>query len=273
MIDNITQTVTALTTFPKRTEYKTSRLYAISVQAWLGENKNLSAELAVFIPQLQTFIDQINTDIDEINDITPILLGAINYKGEYVPGETYGKNESVSILDTSYVSKIDNNEDTPPSTNWRFVPSSYSKDETDNAINAISSTLATLTKSFTENEEIEIPLSKDVLVPNVSVTKEIPQLGLTSNVWDVDGDDYDQESDVLVINNSVAINKNIKRGIDTITDDSISLNFGSRDGTPRGMFIVDNDSKLFSTGYSNDRVYSYTLASNCTSITYTGYMP
>jgi len=60
-------------------------------------------------------------------------------------------------------------------------------------------TVATMVKSFTVNEVVEIPLSKEVLVPNVSVTKEIPQVGLTNNDWTVNGNKYEQESDRLSI--------------------------------------------------------------------------
>jgi DNA-binding beta-propeller fold protein YncE len=46
-------------------------------------------------------------------------------------------------------------------------------------------TLGTLTKTFTANELSTISLTKTVLTPVVSVTKEVPQTGVTNNEWDV----------------------------------------------------------------------------------------
>jgi hypothetical protein len=46
-------------------------------------------------------------------------------------------------------------------------------------------TLGTLTKTFTENEQSTISLTSSVLAPVVSVTKEVPQAGVTNNNWDV----------------------------------------------------------------------------------------
>jgi uncharacterized protein len=46
-------------------------------------------------------------------------------------------------------------------------------------------TLGTLTKTFIANEQSTISLTKTVLTPVVSVTKEVPQTGVTNNEWDV----------------------------------------------------------------------------------------
>lgn len=55
----------------------------------------------------------------------------------------------------------------------------------DTALDNISVTSGTLTKTFAQNETASISLTSSVLAPVVSVTKEIPQTGVTNNSWDV----------------------------------------------------------------------------------------
>jgi len=55
----------------------------------------------------------------------------------------------------------------------------------DNALDNISVTSGTLTKTFTTGESSTINLTSSVLAPVVSVTKEVPQSGVTNNNWDV----------------------------------------------------------------------------------------
>jgi len=61
---------------------------------------------------------------------------------------------------------------------------------------AFDTTLATLSKSFIAGEESTLTLSSSVTsgVPVVSVTKEVSQVGVTNNNWDVNtnGDDYER---------------------------------------------------------------------------------
>jgi len=53
------------------------------------------------------------------------------------------------------------------------------------AISNISVTNGSLTKTFANGEAASISLTSNVLVPNVSVIKEVPQTGVTNNSWDV----------------------------------------------------------------------------------------
>jgi hypothetical protein len=69
MIDNIQTTITALSTFPDRPNYKSARAYATAVATWLRENKELSLKLAALIPELNTIIQQINSATQNIEDI------------------------------------------------------------------------------------------------------------------------------------------------------------------------------------------------------------
>jgi archaellum component FlaC len=70
----------------------------------------------------------------------------------------------------------------------------------------LNTTIGTLTKSFAENEEYRIPLSKTALPPVVSVTKEVPQLDLTNNTWDVNVGEFEQEgTDLEIAEGSISI--------------------------------------------------------------------
>ena len=48
------------------------------------------------------------------------------------------------------------------------------------------STLGTLTQAFTAGQQTTINLSSNALSPSVAVTKEVPQIGITNNQWNVD---------------------------------------------------------------------------------------
>ncbi len=134
MIDKLTQSITPLTVFPDRVNYTDSDSYAEDVASWLRENKELSRELAELIPAFNAILEQIDSETELINSLKPIVLGALNYKGEYVQGQVYNLNDSVSIEDIKYISKIDNNTDTPPSQNWLEVPTTYTKTQIDKAL-------------------------------------------------------------------------------------------------------------------------------------------
>jgi len=149
LITQLTTVVKALTTFPDRPNYTTAREYATAVATWLKENKELSETLALLIPELNTVIEQINNDVEEINVIKPILLGAINYTGDWSQTSDfypYSLNASVSIGDNVYVSKIPNNTDTPPSTNWLLISRSYST----TAVDGLLADKANKTEVFTQ---------------------------------------------------------------------------------------------------------------------------
>lgn len=117
---DITQTITALSTFPDRRNYVSSRAYANDVALWLSENKILSEQLSALIPQLQTFVAELSSAASEIDISVEIVQSAVNYKGDYIPG-TYNLNESVDYLGETYLSKINGNTDTPPSANWKLI--------------------------------------------------------------------------------------------------------------------------------------------------------
>ena len=131
MIANINQNITALTTFPNRTTYSSSSAYAASVVAWLIQEGIFSGQIQDLVPKLETMINEINTSAEAIAASELIVVGVSNYQGDWIAG-TYSKSQSISIGDNKYISKIDNNTDEPPSSNWLLIKGSYSKTETYN---------------------------------------------------------------------------------------------------------------------------------------------
>ena len=67
MIDLISQTISALTTFPERSNYTSSNDYALAVETWLNQEQTFNGELITVRSQLNTTLGQINTEIDNIN--------------------------------------------------------------------------------------------------------------------------------------------------------------------------------------------------------------
>lgn len=129
MIDQITQTITELTTFPDRISYNSSNAYAQAVSTWLNEQKSSYPELNTLITQLNAFVVDTNTSVDAINAVKDIVSANVNYKGDWVAG-SYDTGWSVTHSGVDYLSKIDGNTDEPPSVNWKEVVSPYSKAET-----------------------------------------------------------------------------------------------------------------------------------------------
>ena len=80
------------------------------------------------------------------------------------------------------------------------------------AIDNVSVTSGTLTKTFTADESSTIALSKSVLAPVVSVTKEVPQSGVTNNNWDVNS----------TTENYTRLNSAPATTLDFVSDDDVS---------------------------------------------------
>ena len=159
MINQITQKITELSTFPDRLNYGSSAAYAKDVSTWLEEQKDIYPELNTLIDQLNSFIseenaaiddfnaaivdqlnsfiseknaaiDEINTTRDEIDVVGDIVKSNVNYRGDWVSGTAYQTGESVTYSDgNDYLSKIDNNTDEPPNHNWKLVPKVVSYDD------------------------------------------------------------------------------------------------------------------------------------------------
>ncbi|WP_320034790.1 hypothetical protein [Halarcobacter sp.] len=182
MINQIQTVITALSTFPDRPNYESARKYSKAVAIWLKENKELSEKLAIFIPELNNAIEQINKNTSSINEISLILNGLANYKGDWTSldeqgnAKVYSIAQSVTHNGVNYISKVDNNIDMPPSANWQRI--------------TIDNTIAETTRSFEENEEFIINFSIPRDNPEVVVKKEVIDKGLINTTMNVDGNNY-----------------------------------------------------------------------------------
>jgi hypothetical protein len=117
-------------------------------------------------------------------------------------------------------------------------------------------TLGTLTKTFTAGESSTINLTSSVLAPVVSVTKEIPQSGVTNNNWDVNS----------TTENYTRLNSAPATTLDfvgfyvsgAIFVDSFSI--AAQDTEPRGLAFSTDGTKMFVVGSTGDDVNEYTLS-------------
>jgi DNA-binding beta-propeller fold protein YncE len=117
-------------------------------------------------------------------------------------------------------------------------------------------TLGTLTKTFTANEVSTISLTKTVLTPVVSVTKEVPQTGVTNNEWDVNSTTENYER----LNSAPATTLNFV-GFDISTASFVdSFSVSAQETEPMGIAFNTTGTKMFVVGKSGDDVNEYTLS-------------
>lgn len=122
------------------------------------------------------------------------------------------------------------------------------------AVDNISVTNGSLTKTFTAGESSEITLSSSVLAPVVSVIKEIPQTGVTNNNWDAAAGSYALEDSAYATSLSFAY-----YAISTASFvDSFSVS--SQEVSPTGLAFNTNGTKMFVLGTTGDDVNEYTLS-------------
>ena len=124
------------------------------------------------------------------------------------------------------------------------------------AVDNISVTNGSLTKTFTAGESSEITLSSSVLAPVVSVTKEIPQTGVTNNKWDAAAGFYALEDTAPATSLSFA-------GFDVSTASFVdSFSVAAQDTAPQAVAFNADGSKMFILGGTGDDVNEYTLSTN-----------
>jgi hypothetical protein len=117
-------------------------------------------------------------------------------------------------------------------------------------------TLGTLTKTFTANEVSTISLTKSVLTPVVSVTKEVPQTGVTNNEWDVNSTTENYER----LNSAPATTLNFV-GFDVSTSVFVdAFSVSAQETAPRGIAFNTDGTKMFIVGTTGDDVNEYTLS-------------
>ena len=125
------------------------------------------------------------------------------------------------------------------------------------AIDNVSVTSGTLTKTFTTGESSTINLTSSVLAPVVSVTKEVPQSGVTNNNWDVNS----------TTENYTRLNSAPATTLDFVGFDltnasyaSKSFSVASQETNPNGITLNNDGTKMFVLGSTGDDVNEYSLS-------------
>jgi hypothetical protein len=119
-------------------------------------------------------------------------------------------------------------------------------------------TLGTLTKTFTTGEASIINLTSSVLAPVVSVTKEVPQSGVTNNNWDVNS----TTENYTRLNSAYATTLDWV-GFDVSTATFVdSFSISGQETAPNGIAFNTNGSKMFIVGVTGDDVNEYALSAN-----------
>jgi DNA-binding beta-propeller fold protein YncE len=117
---------------------------------------------------------------------------------------------------------------------------------------------ATQSKTYTLNEQSTLTLSESITsgVPVVSVTKEVPQTGVTNNNWDVNS----STENYTRINSAPATTLDFV-GFD-LSNASYSQSFSvsAQDTTPTGIAFNTDGTKMFVVGDVGKDVNEYTLS-------------
>jgi len=141
---------------------------------------------------------------------------------------------------------------------WATVPDAFISASSVNQ--HVSVDKATQTKTYTNGESSTITLSSAVSsgVPVVSVTKEIPQTGVTNNTWDVDS----TAENYTRYNTAPATTLDfVAFGISNASYSSKSLDVSSQETGVRGIAFNNDGTKIFVVGSSGDDINEYVLSS------------
>jgi len=167
-------------------------------------------------------------------------------------GVTYNTNDAAIGSDgNTYRSLVDNNLGNDPvlgdGSNWLNLTGSAAVEK------------ATLTKTFAAGESASLTLSEPVeTAPVVSVTKEIPQTGVTTNDWDVAADGanftlHDTAYDTTLTPETFGF------GLGAAKYDGVSFSTSAQE-FPYGFEFNNDGTKMYIIGTSTDSVYQYTLS-------------
>lgn len=120
-----------------------------------------------------------------------------------------------------------------------------------------SSAGTTLTKTFTAGETSTMTLSDNVLVPVVSVTKEVAQSGVSNNAWDVNS----SSENYTRYNTAPATTLDFDNyAIGSATATSL-FSLSSQENQPQGITFKPDGSKMYVVGLQNSQVFQYSLSS------------
>jgi sugar lactone lactonase YvrE len=118
--------------------------------------------------------------------------------------------------------------------------------------------IGTLTKTFTAGESSTINLASSVLAPLVTVTKEIPQTGVTSNSWDVNS----TTENYTRLDSAYATTLDFNRYDVSSASYTQSFSVAAQDTTPEALTFNNDGTKMYITGDTGDAVYEYSLSAS-----------
>jgi sugar lactone lactonase YvrE len=127
--------------------------------------------------------------------------------------------------------------------------------------------IGTLTKTFTAGESSTINLASSVLAPLVTVTKEIPQTGVTSNSWDVNS----TTENYTRLDSAYATTLDFNRYDVSSASYTQSFSVAAQDTIPESLTFNNDGTKMYITGDTGNAVYEYSLSASfdISSATYT----
>jgi hypothetical protein len=127
--------------------------------------------------------------------------------------------------------------------------------------------IGTLTKTFTAGESSTINLASSVLAPLVTVTKEIPQSGVTSNSWDVNSN----TENYTRLDSAYATTLDFNRYDVSSASYVQSFSVAAQDTVPESLTFNNDGTKMYITGDTGNAVYEYSLSASfdISSATYT----
>jgi SpoU rRNA methylase family enzyme len=117
-------------------------------------------------------------------------------------------------------------------------------------------TQGSLTKTFTAGESSTIALNQTVLAPVVSVTKEIPQTGVTSNSWDVNS----TTENYTRLDSAYATTLDFERYDVSSASYTQSFSVAGQETAPTGIAFNTDGTKMFIVGSAGDDVNEYDLS-------------
>jgi sugar lactone lactonase YvrE len=118
--------------------------------------------------------------------------------------------------------------------------------------------IGTLTKTFTAGESSTINLASSVLAPLVTVTKEIPQTGVTSNSWDVNS----TTENYTRLDSAYATTLDFNRYDVSSASYTQSFSVAAQETIPESLTFNNDGTKMYITGDTGNAVYEYSLSAS-----------
>lgn len=128
----------------------------------------------------------------------------------------------------------------------------------DTALDNISVTSGTLTKTFASGESASISLTSSVLAPVVSVTKEVPQSGVTNNSWDVNSttENYTRLDSAA----ATTLDWVASDDVSAATETSITLSGATQSTDLLGGTISNTGQNAYMLDQTDGTIYQYSLS-------------